>query len=291
MIKKTAVTFLMILAFGSFFGSNTCLAGDNPDATLKLKTFLKRSFFEINTVKALLDEGADINASNDYGKTLLIGASYLGNLDGVKMLLARGAEVNKTDKSGQSPLLAASIPMVGYFSVEGRVEFWFAPAPDRIEIVKLLLAKGADVNRADNEGATPLFVARIYGNDQIVALLKKNGAREMLAENEQKLRKKYRTENFNENFRMLTTDMTIAQIKRLLGPLHDAPEGYLPKSFFEGVEHGDFMLETDLYTLIFKDGNLKCWKGNCKGCVWQDYFLGQNLSPCGQLDTRTGGKR
>ncbi len=42
-----------------------------------------------------------------------------------------------------------------------------------IEIVQLLLHKGADINAADKEGITALMCAHYYGNIEIVTLLLK----------------------------------------------------------------------------------------------------------------------
>ena len=48
-------------------------------------------------VKALLDEGVDVNTKYRYGVTVLIYACDHGHLDVVKLLLDRGADVNVKD--------------------------------------------------------------------------------------------------------------------------------------------------------------------------------------------------
>ena len=45
------------------------------------------------------------------------------------------------------------------------------------EIVRLLVARGANVNRADRDGVTPLAHARRRGSAGMVELLTKAGAR------------------------------------------------------------------------------------------------------------------
>src|SRR5579871_2190697 len=70
-----------------------------------LSTAAGRGFGDV--VKALLDGGADVNASENAGATPLFGAVTSGNMDCVKLLVAKGARVN-TQFAG-SPLLSAVI--------------------------------------------------------------------------------------------------------------------------------------------------------------------------------------
>jgi len=83
---------------------------------------------DINGVKALLDQGADVNESF-YGETALMNASYYGPIEIVKMLLDRGADVNTVRVGGWSALSSAA---------SGR----------HTDIVKLLLERGADIDKA-----------------------------------------------------------------------------------------------------------------------------------------------
>ena len=43
-------------------------------------------------------------------------------------------------------------------------------------MVRLLLEKGANINRNDNLGTTPLHAAALYGHETLVKLLLENGA-------------------------------------------------------------------------------------------------------------------
>jgi len=83
---------------------------------------------DINSVKALLDQGVDVNESF-YSETPLMLASYYGHIEIVKMLLDRGADVNTVRDGGCSALSYAAI---------GR----------HADIVKLLLDRGADIDKA-----------------------------------------------------------------------------------------------------------------------------------------------
>jgi ankyrin repeat protein/caspase domain-containing protein len=83
---------------------------------------------DINSVKPLLDQGADVNESF-YGETALMVASYYGHIEIVKLLLNRGADVNIVRAGGWSALSSAA---------SGR----------HTDIFKLLLNRGADIDKA-----------------------------------------------------------------------------------------------------------------------------------------------
>jgi hypothetical protein len=105
------------------------------------------------TVRMLLERGANPNARTKRNESALGDAATAGSEETVKMLLDRGAEVNVRDIRGYSPLLLAA----GSDAM---------PAG----IVKLLLAKGADVNaKGDDETAAMLAAKR--GDSEVARLL------------------------------------------------------------------------------------------------------------------------
>ena len=48
----------------------------------------------VNEVKRLIVDGADVNASDDYGWTALMIAAGCGHTETCEMLIAKGADVN-----------------------------------------------------------------------------------------------------------------------------------------------------------------------------------------------------
>jgi ankyrin repeat protein len=94
--------------------------------------------------------------------TPLMLAAEAGALDVVKILLDAGANPNVMNAGKYTAI---------DFAVD-RAPFWSAfPAEDRVEIVRLLLAKGARVDRAGADRVRPLERAKRLGNTAMAALL------------------------------------------------------------------------------------------------------------------------
>lgn len=112
-------------------------------------------------IEMLLGQGADINAQDEDGCTALHAAVSVGTTRIVKLLLAKKANPNIASNSGWTVLHTAL-----YYRGEK-------------EIVKLLLAYGAEVNLKDRDIVSPLEVALQVGhtkNSDIVKLLLQHGA-------------------------------------------------------------------------------------------------------------------
>lgn len=107
----------------------------------------------------LIEAGADVNARSQSGGTaLMAAASRDSNADLVRALLARGADARAVSSDGDTALLMA------------------AKAAD-VETMKLLIARGADVNLAHKVlGLTPLGNAVSANNLDAVRLLLASGA-------------------------------------------------------------------------------------------------------------------
>ncbi len=111
----------------------------------------------------LLDHGADANAEDRFGWSLLHYAA--GWPDMTKLLLDKGANPNVVERErGRTPLL---------FAAGGRIE-----GKDYKTAAELLIKYGANVNAKDWDGKTPLSRAQEAGHTEIVELLKKHGAKE-----------------------------------------------------------------------------------------------------------------
>jgi len=108
-------------------------AQNSPDELMQL---IRNN--DLTALKSHLAKGADVNAHDARGTTLLMQAAGFGTVDAVKLLLAGGAGVNAKNQFEMTPLL-------------------FGAANH--EKARLLIEKGADVNAKSKAGRTPLIIA------------------------------------------------------------------------------------------------------------------------------------
>jgi ankyrin repeat protein len=129
-------------------------AGANPNAVIN------------NTPRARMREGSP----RIVYATALMRAAFSGDLETTKLLLSRGADPHIMSKDRETTLMAAcGTGFINGYS-KGR------SVAERLEVVKLLVELGEDVNAADNYGITPLMVAANMGEVSIIQYLIDKGA-------------------------------------------------------------------------------------------------------------------
>lgn len=104
-------------------------------------------------IQPCLDAGADVNEPNRVGYTPLTIAASRGDVSITRALLDAGADVDRTDPNGTTALGAAVM----------------SRAP--MDVISLLVEHGADPNRVNQRGQSPLDLARKSSSVEIVSLL------------------------------------------------------------------------------------------------------------------------
>jgi ankyrin repeat protein len=114
-------------------------------------------------LRATLAAGANLKSTNRYGGTALIPACHHGHVETVRLLLTTPIDVDHVNHLGWTALLEAVILGDG--------------GPAYAEIVRMLIARKANLNLADKQGVTPLAHARDRGQVRVAQVLAAAGAR------------------------------------------------------------------------------------------------------------------
>src|SRR5579871_4299743 len=123
-----------------------------------MDTVKQQSRDDPDPVKAVLEDGAHVNARDDLGATPLILAAQSDHTATARLLLERGADVNARDKYGMTALMEAA--RYGH-----------------VAAVELLLSHGADSGSKNSDGETALTLAQDNKHTDCVRLLKQHGAK------------------------------------------------------------------------------------------------------------------
>ena len=149
---------------------------------------------EIEVARLLIREGADVNAKDFVQDSPLLSAASDGRIEILKMILATGPDLKDINRERNTALnLAAQHDRID------AVKLLLATKIDRdhvnnlgwtpllqtviageagsaqIEVVRLLIAGGADVNIADRDGVTALAHAKRAGFSEIIRMLGEAG--------------------------------------------------------------------------------------------------------------------
>jgi uncharacterized protein len=145
--------------------------------------------------RMLLAAGADANAAlPTSGETVLMTAAKAGNPEVVSALLTGGIDGVSLAELGEARAAARIAEGAGYSLLTnpaidnnyadvnarerwyGRTALMIAAAEGHLDVVRMLVEAGSDLNLVDEESSTALSLARSYGNLDVAALLSNAGA-------------------------------------------------------------------------------------------------------------------
>lgn len=104
---------------------------------------------DTDKVLALLQNGININVTDQNGRTAVLAATYNNQVDTVKVLIEHGADINIRDNNLENVLLHAGAS--GY-----------------LEIVKLAIVAGADTKLTNRFGGIAIIPAAERGHVEVV---------------------------------------------------------------------------------------------------------------------------
>lgn len=145
-MRETAMR-LIILIFSTLVFTLTAVAAPLDDAAKS---------GDVETVKKLISEGADVNAKGSFG-TALHWAAMNGHAEVVEALISAGADTEALSEQLGMPIHVAT-------------------RRDHPDVVKKLIDTGADINARTREQFTPLHFAALDGRLESAEVLIANGA-------------------------------------------------------------------------------------------------------------------
>ena len=145
----------------------------------------------VEAVRFLIEKGADVNAQNKLNETPFIFAVEACNAEIVNLLIEKDAQINIKTKIGQKPLLIAAtkgckeiveillqngIEVDDASEIDSTTALMKAAKYGHFDLVKMLLEKGAQINKRNRHGNTALMFAVQNNQTEIVKQLLEAGS-------------------------------------------------------------------------------------------------------------------
>ena len=185
-IRNTVTKTLLVLSLSAALTGITYAAAIVADAANAAQSR------DIDALKNLVKQRADLNAAQPDGTTALHWAAHWNDFETVTLLLRAGANVKAVNRYGATPLseavVAGSSAMIEALlnagaspktltSEDGETVLMTASRAGNVDAVRILLDRGADVNVKESyKGQTALMWAASERHPEVVKLLMAHGA-------------------------------------------------------------------------------------------------------------------
>jgi len=182
-MRRAAVVFWRTLLVAALVAT---VSAEVDTSQTSLFDAIQRS--SVTEVERLLKRGANANAVDATGVPALMAATLFGDVKLMELVLAHGADANRAGPAGTTALIWA-VPDVAKVrlllahganvnakSDNGRTALLVASAfPATVDLLKLLLERGADLHAQDAANATALSLAVRSSDLEVVKFLVGNG--------------------------------------------------------------------------------------------------------------------
>jgi uncharacterized protein len=140
-----------------------------------------------DAIRVLVEAGGNVNAKESWGgTTALMWAVSEGHADAARLLIGAGADVNARSNyvaaangrgfEGRTPVANRTEPKAEEFASGWLTPLTLAAREGDVEMARILVNAGADVNVAAGDGKTALALAIFNGNYEVASLLVDNKA-------------------------------------------------------------------------------------------------------------------
>jgi ankyrin repeat protein len=131
----------------------------------------------VAVAKLLVQHGADVNRREKYrDQSAVMWASAEGHADMVRFLVETGADLTVRAKANDWPTQITNEPRVQYRPTGGLTPLLYAARAGCVGCVKAIVDGGADVDRPNPDGMTPMMMALDNGHPDVASFLLQRGA-------------------------------------------------------------------------------------------------------------------
>jgi ankyrin repeat protein len=148
---------------------------ENPEGETPLMAVARTG--QVDAARVLLEAGAEVNATEDWGgQSAIMWAAARGNAEMIRFLAANGADVDARGVVRQWPRKVITEPRPKDMNKGGFTPLLYAARGGCLECVRHLIAGGADIDLADPDAVTPLILAIITFHFDVADTLVEAGA-------------------------------------------------------------------------------------------------------------------